>query len=507
MSEPASDPAPQPEPEPEPEPELARSAAPTPRTGEPLKRRLAIALAIYAICTVVFAWVAGDRLEQHTMNNHFAIQAEVWKAKRWYLTEEDMVGRHRRKEVDMGNDWAIVRHVDPETKKVEVRYFNSFPVFPAVVMYPFVAAAGSALMFRDALFVVCIAGVGPALLFLALERLRLQGRSPRSTRENATLSLLFAFGTVYFFTAVQGSVWFAAHVVAVALCGAYLLATFHAERWWACLLAGLFVACGYHTRPPFLLAVPLFAFEAARVSLTGALREDGSPLERAKDAWSKLDKKGLFLRYALFALPIVAGMGVMLAINQARFGDPWEFGHKLLNVVWMERVKRWGLFSYHYLSRNMTAAFTLLPIVNPADAPAHVGRVQFSGNGVALWVTTPLYLWLLWPKKKGALHWALWATVIPIALQDLLYQNSGWVQFGYRFSNDYAMYLFVLLAVGARPLGAVFKTAAAWAIAINTFGAISFQRRGYEKFYFLQTYTVPVYNGTPALQTSTYPPD
>ncbi len=471
-----------------------------------LKRKLVIALSIYAVCTAIFAWVTGPRLEIHTMNNHFAVQAEVWRAGRWYLTEEDIVGRHRRHEVDMGNDWAVVRTVDPATGKPEVRYFNSFPVFPAVLMYPFVAMAGSALMFRDALFIVAIAGIGPALLFLALERLREQGRSPRSAGENAFLSLAFAFCTVYFFSAVQGTVWFAAHIVAVGLLGGYLLACFHADRLWACALAGLLVGCGWHTRPPFVLGVALFAFEAARVSL----REEvvGDTLRaRASDAWSKLDKRAVLIRYALFALPILAAIGVMLSINKARFGDPFEFGHTLLNVVWMERVKRWGLFSYHYLSRNMTCAFTLLPIVNPATAPAHVGRVQFSGNGMALWVTTPLYLWLLWPRVKGPLHFALWATVVPIALQDLLYQNSGWVQFGYRFSNDYAPYLFVLLAIGARPLGTMFKGAAAWALAINTFGAISFQRRGYEKYYYLQTYQLPAYDGTPALQSATYPPD
>jgi hypothetical protein len=31
---------------------------------------------------------------------------------------------------------------------------------------------------------------------------------------------------------------------------------------------------------------------------------------------------------------------------------------------------------------------------------------------------------------------------------DLLYQNSGWVQFGYRFATDYMIVLFVLIALG-----------------------------------------------------------
>ena len=42
-------------------------------------------------------------------------------------------------------------------------------------------------------------------LFLALEKLRRMGEGERSLRTNLVLSLLFAFGTVYFFTALQGS--------------------------------------------------------------------------------------------------------------------------------------------------------------------------------------------------------------------------------------------------------------------------------------------------------------
>jgi hypothetical protein len=491
----------------------SQSAVPSPKSGKsasqsPFRRRLVIASALYALCTVIFAIAAGERLERHTMNNHFAVQAEVWRAGRWYLTEEDISARARRMELDMHNDWAVVDVKDPATKRVvERRYFNSFPVFPALVMYPFVAIAGSALMFRDALFCVIVAGLSPALLFLALERLRDQARSERTERQNAMLALLSAIGTVFFFTSVQGTVWFAAHVVAAALLGGYLLSTLAADRLRWCFLAGVFAGCLWHTRVTAIWCVVLFAYEAIRVSLTAPIRSDGTLAERAGDLWNKIDKRALATRYVVFALPIVFALWVTLRINAARFGNPTEFGHTLLNVVWMERVKRYGLFSYHYLSRNLTCAFTLLPVVNPTDAPEYVGRYQVSGNGLALWFTTPLYLWLLWPKKTGALHWALWLTVLPIALMDLLYHNSGWVQFGYRFSNDYAPFLFILLAIGARPMGLLWNTAAAWSIGINTFGAVSFDRQAYRKYYFLQTYTVPIYDGKMGVESSTYAPD
>ncbi|MFI5298110.1 MAG: hypothetical protein ACHREM_08425 [Polyangiales bacterium] len=478
-----------------------------PARVDSLRRRLKLAVLVYAICTLVFSALAGDRVRVHTVNNHFAVQAELWSHGRWYLTEPEITARARRGELDMNNDWAIVRRIDPTTHALETRYFNSFPSFPALLMWPLVAIAGAAVNFQDAMFVVGLAGIGPALLFLALERLRLDGRSPRSERENVALSFLFAFGTVYFFSAVQGTVWFAAHVVAVGLSCGYLLASFSALSAPMCLLAGVLTGCGVHTRPPFLLCVSLFAFEAARRSLTADVRVDGSLVERARDAWSKLDRGALFGRYVVFSIPIVAALALNLWINQRRFGDPFEFGHTLLNVAWMERVKRWGLFSVHYLSRNLTCAFTLLPSINPATAPAHVGRVQVSGNGLALWVTTPLFLWLLWPKKKGPLHLALWVTAGAIAWLDFTYQNSGWLQFGYRFSNDFSPYLVALLAVGGRSMGVMWKGCAAWAIAINAWGAGTFQRRGYEKYYFQQTYSVPLYDGTSSLQQTTYAPD
>jgi hypothetical protein len=67
---------------------------------------------------------------------------------------------------------------------------------------------------------------------------------------------------------------------------------------------------------------------------------------------------------------------------------------------------------------------------------------------------------------------------------DLLYQNSGWRQFSYRFSNDYSILLFVALALGARPISAWFKAFAAWGVAWNLFGAITFDHSNFDRYYF-----------------------
>ncbi len=120
--------------------------------------------------------------------------------------------------------------------------------------------------------------MGPgAVLFLALDKLSRTGRSRRSERENAALALLFAFGTVYWFTAVQGTVWFAAHVVAVALTTVYLYAALDAAH---PLVAGLALALAFGSRAPLGFAFPLFLYEAYRA---GVRTDPPAPAEAVVD--------------------------------------------------------------------------------------------------------------------------------------------------------------------------------------------------------------------------------
>ena len=54
--------------------------------------------------------------------------------------------------------------------------------------------------------------------------------------------------------------------------------------------------------------------------------------------------------------------------------------------------------------------------------------------------------------------------------------NSGWVQFGYRFSLDYTVFLIMLIAIGGRPLGRLGRGLIVIGILINLFGAVTFDR-------------------------------
>lgn len=440
---------------------------------ESTKRRLLIAAGIYAVCAIVFFSIAGltpERLTQHTPFNHYAHLADAWLHGRQDL-------RFGEPHYAAGNDFA----------HFEGKVYISFPPFPAVLMLPMVALAGSPETFQDGQFMFWLAGIGPAVLFLVLEKLRRQKRSERSEIENIGLAVLFAFGTVYFFTSVEGTVWFAAHVVAVALLGLYMLFGLGAER---PVLAGTMMGFLFLTRPQCLLASVLFLFEAIRVCCNDQLETEGSLAERIRDTWARVDKPALWRKLAAFATPVAICLAAASYMNYTRFHNwsPNAMGHEYLTVAWQQRMTKWGLFSYHYLPKNLGVMLTSLPWFPPKAMLGQPGVPLFWVNehGLALWFTSPIYFWLLWPRNagRGFLHSALWLAAIGPLLFDLLYQNSGWRQFGYRFSNDYAPILFVLLAIGGRRLGTMFKGAAAFAVAVNTWGAVSFDRLDFDKYYF-----------------------
>jgi hypothetical protein len=455
----------------------------TPLRPESRSRRLILGAALYLATTVVFAIFAGpQRLTEHTPYNHYALLADAW-----LHGHHDLV--HGPPGYAGNNDFA----------QFQGKTYISFPPFPALLMLPFVALSGSPENFCDGQFAVELAGVAPAVLFLVLEKLRRTARSPRTERENLALAALYAFGTVYFFTAVEGTVWFVAMVVGAALLGLYALFALDAER---PALAGAMLACAYLTRPQILLVAPLFALEALRVCAPGGLPVAGSIGERARGILARLDARALARSYALFAVPILVAFAGLAWLNAARFGrpSPFLFGHEFLTVGWHGRIVKWGLLSYHYLAKNMGIALTSLPWLPPAaGAPAGSAPFQINDHGLALWFTTPLYLWLLWPKglgEHGDRRWLYLVVALSAALPaafDLFYQNSGWRQFGYRFSNDYSLLLFMLLAIGARPMRGLFAAAAAWSIAWNAFGAATFDKQKYSSFYFTDGSQVIVY--------------
>jgi hypothetical protein len=295
-------------------------------------------------------------------------------------------------------------------------------------------------------------------------------------------------------------VWFAAMVVAAAASALYVLFALDAEK---PVAAGAMIACLWLSRPTAVWIAALFALEALRVCSADGPPLEGNLLERVRTLWARLDRPALVRRYVLFSIPILVAFAFVAWTNETRYGrlTPIYFDHEYLTVAWRGRMARWGMINYHFLAKNLGVALTSLPWLPPkAGEPGFGAPFKINEHGLALWFTTPLYFWLLWPKSFGDdprerdRRWLYVAAALSMALpaaMNLLYQNTGWRQFGYRFSNDYSVVLFVMLALAARPVRlfgrwrlSLFGTAAVWSVAWNFFGAATFDKTAFDRFYF-----------------------
>jgi hypothetical protein len=222
--------------------------------------------------------------------------------------------------------------------------------------------------------------------------------------------------------------------------------------------------------------------------------------------------------------------------NFARFGSFTEFGHRFFfNNRVNHDIDTFGLFNRHYLTRNLDAAFLKLPVFSQhllgydpwgmslfitlpllallfVPAVRETRAMQLLGAMIAVLVGSALFpplapppgeppigwrpvaLWLVLALVLGFFAWSAWEwvkskdsprllvpvllTLLACMLPGLMYQNTGYAQFGFRFSLDYTPYLLLLVPLGGwswkKPLP---MTLALLSIAVGFWGAVGF--RGY----------------------------
>ncbi len=465
------------------------------------RRRLAwlqtflVAGAIFSISFGLYAGLSYNRFGQPSEDTHFVYQAHAFRQGQLHLLSPPPHGndwasvlslpvrggetlrgiwldREAGKFKTLSGDIYIIKAQDRDlSRPQELTYYVSFPPGPAVLMMPFIPAVDSPgvdlrdprkLGLNDVQFTLFFAALNVLLFFFVLERLRRFGVSTRSTRDNVILTVLFGAGTNVLWCSILGQVWFTALVIGITFTLLYIWASIGTRH---PLLAGLFLAMAFATRTPLAFSFVFFAYFLFFPD--GRLR---------RSEW------GSFLwKSVLFAAPILAVGFSLMWFNQARFDNPFEFGHTYLAQGGITRIQRYGLFNYHFLSKNLLAAFALLPRIQLYEP-----YVLLSKHGMSLFLTTPPLLYLL-AYRSGCRpldrkwFWALVLALAAVAVPGLFYQNTGWVQYGFRFSLDYTPYMILLLALNRRRIGWIFVTLMVVGIVVNVFGAVTFGRM--EMFY------------------------
>jgi len=426
---------------------------------------------------LIYAAFAADRLKIHSQDNHFVYLADA------FLSGQTELKRRPHH----GNDWASFIQLELKGSSVEKhgpsvsgfftrrkgkpnqfqtlgktlidipkadrgkqisRNYVSFPPGPAVLMMPWVAAVGYGT--NDVVFTVIVAGFNLVFMLLLLLNLRELGYIERSDSDLIWFVGLFGFSTAVLWCSVLGQVWFTALVVGLAFHTLYLLFAFDCRR---PFIAGLFLACAFATRASLVFAALFFYWQ-----LFVGQRD-------------RFDARERRIKFLAFTAPcLVVGLA-LLFYNYVRFQDPLEFGHTYLAGGHIARIRDFGLFHPHFINRNLTAAFTLLPRLSDGYP-----YLQLSKHGMSIFLTTPVFIYLFFARPTGWLKWGLWLPVIVISIPLFLYQNTGWEQFGYRFILDVLPYLILVLAVSKIRLTTTFKVLMLVGVLINSFGAATFQR-------------------------------
>lgn len=306
-------------------------------------------------------------------------------------------------------------------------WYVPFPPLPALLMAPAVWWGGLASL-NTVFFCALFGAFNVTLVYLILTALGQHGWSQLQPSDNLWLTLLFGLGTVHWYMATLGSVWFVAQICTVTFVAlAVWLALTMGSAW----LAGGLLALAMLARPNVALTWPLLLGIAVQWQCQRA-----EPFN-----WR------IFSNWALSSMiPLLLALAGLLGYNAVRFGNPLDFGYLTENIAseLAPKLHTYGQFHWHHIPENLWAMWLAGP---QWDAQRNIWRPD--PDGMSLLLTTPALIYLVRARPRTPLVIGAWIAFGLLLIPLLLYYNTGWWQFGYRFSLDFMIPVMVLLAVAA----------------------------------------------------------
>jgi len=327
-----------------------------------------------------------------------------------------------------------------------------WPPMPALVYTPFVAVFGAQL--PDA-FINSLFGLLNIWLFMKIvSGLNQKFNLNYTTKQLLCLGFFWGLGTVHFYMAMEGTVWFVSQIMAQTFLFAsvYFLIKSKDKRG-PLILSGLFFAAAAYTRNNMIFAV--FFLACLHLAMHPKLQ------------W----KNGLRKAF-IFGIPFIIFSFLNAWYNQARFGDYFENGiqYHLMNPYFYENFKQHGYFSTYYLSHNFYTE-----VLHTPSFKAQFPFIQKEEEGFGFIWGSPLFL-LLIPAlvlqlrpysvaikseaatdSKRLVRIGCWLAALPIAFVIFCIMGTGWYQFCARYTLDFQFFLVVYLLFSWQVLAVIPK--------------------------------------------------
>jgi hypothetical protein len=434
---------------------------------------ITIAVGLITLCLYRLIWyLPGLEGPQPTIYNNFV-----------RLADSFLHGR-----IDIANGLEIEAFI--EVAHNNGKQYIIPPPWPAFVVLPGVIVWGLAL--NQTLVSTVIGAINSSTVYNVTRGVT------RKLSTQLWLTVLVAFGTVYFYAAITGAVWFFSHTVAVLFLFFAIYFTLVRKN---PLMAGLCLGAAFWSRQPTILTLPFFLI---------MFSDDWLIWDRERPLLQRINWQPLLL--------LGSGLGVFVILsfiyNYMRFGTPADASqHHLpdhvLDQPWFQGGKvlceTRCPFDPAYISRHVVVFFEGTPVVRSQE-PYLLSNL----GGSAIWTTTPAFfyalfagwkdrryviggilllalavgivvsravsgLWdsdwhtytferhinilpfyvvmgmALWFGRKDKFIMACWAAIIPTALMLFTFAGTGFSQYGYRFQLDFMPFLFLLTAYAMGP--------------------------------------------------------
>jgi len=215
-------------------------------------------------------------------------------------------------------------------------------------------------------------------------------------------TFIFSFGTIFWYMTSVASAWYLGQVCAVFF---ITLALYFSLKQKNTFKIGIFLGASYLSRIHTILLFPFFIYLNYK------------------------NKKNLFFLFLGFIPFLIFNF----YYNYIRFETIFDKSYYLIPNLFNEPWYQKGLFHYSYIPRHIKVALFAIPSKN------------LNYNGSALWVTSPIFLYILKAKisKKEAiiLFTSIFLFLIPVATHG----TNGFAQFGYRLILElYPIFMYLI---------------------------------------------------------------
>lgn len=469
---------------------IAEGRAATGATDQGLDRGrlLAAGLVLVVVAFAIYLWSAGPR---YNFYNHFVWQADAFLAGRAWIPFPVEGGGGLPGNAHLHDVYPLLDEAGDPTGRVLL----PFPPLPALVLAPFVGLWGLAT--DQELLAVVLGASGVGLAWWALGALRI------GVGARVLTTAFFALSTVWWWSAAVGSTWYFAHLVAVNVAlvavGVALRADPRAGHEPADAEGDLpapdpepepadeppFGAPGWLPGPIRALAAAALPLDRTQILvglLLGIAATARLPLVFAAPFFMLVGPGGTWQRRTASAavggfIPVALLLAYTYATTGALLhpGYDYQYQREARGYPTLGYNPEWAVEDIRYIPQNLVIMFASLPAILPdvmpntlrfsPDVPVCVDPGAVRGLfdrscplavprdiGTSILLTSPAFLLVLIPLLRRP--WSRLAlgsvlATLVIGLFNLAHFSQGWVQWGYRFSNDFIPFLLPLVAVGA----------------------------------------------------------